>query len=374
MSIQKIVFNTDLYCNDLHAAVLYGDGSMLTGLPSSNNNYQGGANNVVLTNNNGNLTDQAYLPVANGGLACDASAFNGIVKANAGTFSSGNIVDADIDVNANISISKLNSYPNDNTKVLLADGTWAQVSDNQISDVNASKLSNYPNDGNQVLLGDGNWSKIVNANVDDNCNLARSKLANATANYILVNDGFGTMSEVQFLDRNKIAVDNANQYKFLFNNNNGEIAANDALLVNGNDLVCNPSSDILLEKDIYADANKKYLLQKVLNVQTTNDTPTAIYSLTCENNKSYLVKFELLLVDSSANSGIINGYCKVKHANSSTQPTASYIISNGSILDNALANCEVQLDVSVNDTFKLMVVGIPATTIDWLCKVDFIKN
>ena len=224
--------------------------------------------------------------------------------------------------------------------------------------------------------GNGNFTaaQISNTDVASNANLDRSKIAAGTANYILVNDGVGAMSEVQYLDREKIAVDNANQYKFLYNDNTGAIAPNDALQINANDLVCNPSSDILLEKDIYADANKKYLLQKVLNVQTTNDTPTAIYSLTCENNKSYLVKFELLLVDSSTNSGIINGYCKVKHANSSTQPTASYIISNGSILDNALANCEVQLDVSVNDTFKLMVVGIPATTIDWQCKVDFIKN
>ena len=411
MSIQKIVFNTDLYCNDLHAAVLYGDGSMLTGLPSSNNNYQGGANNVVLTNNNGNLTDQAYLPVANGGLACDASAFNGIVKANAGTFSGSTIVDADIDVNANISISKLNSYPNDNTKVLLADGTWAQVSDNQISGVNVSKLSGYPNDSNQMLRGDGDWSKIVNANIDNSAAIDISKLADfpndnnkvlladGTWNYVgnnQINDvnvnklsnpedanqvlcgdtNWRAISNNQIdnaaaIDRNKLATGTINQ--FCLNDNSGNLTDTAALVLNADDLEMNPNNDVVIKKKVYLDANKKHLLNQECELSTSNNTAADFYTLACAANKSYLVNFEILVVNTTdANaSGILNGYVKLNQGNPGATPDCSYIIQNASILDSALANIVVDTNVSAN-TFKLQCTGLAAKTLNWYGYVKFI--
>ena len=372
MSVSKIQFNLDVYANKF-----VGDGSMLTGLPSSNNDYQGTANHVVVTNNNGNLTDAAYLMPVNGALGTDASSFNGIVKANVGNFSASAIVDGDIDAEANIAISKLNAYPNDNTKVLLADGSWAQVSNNQISDVNPSKLANFPNDNTKVLLADGSWDQVSNNQISG-VNVSKISGYPNDGNQLLRGDGdWGKILNANVdiyaaIDRNKLASGNSNQ--FCVNDNSGNLIDSAALVLNADDLEVNCNNDFVIKKNVYLDANKKHLLNQECQLNTNDNNPADFYTLVCAANKSYMVTFEILVVNTTdANSsGIISGYVKLKQGNNGATPDCSYIIQNASILDAALANIVVDTNVSAN-TFKLKCTGINAKNLNWYGNVKYIS-
>ena len=129
--------------------------------------------------------------------------------------------------------------------------------------------------------------------------------------------------------------------------------------MNSTDIVVNPNAgNILLGQDVYLDNNKKYLLKKVLNVQTTNNTAKNIWSLSVGDNKSYLINFECPLenITNNNDSGIINGFFKLKKGAHNTQPIVSDIIANAQILDGSLNGCVIQCNTSTNDMLKYNVL------------------
>jgi len=67
----------------------------------------GSNNHIVINNGSGVMSSEATLAASRGGLATDASAFTGVVKASTGTFSAASIVNSDISASADISFSKL---------------------------------------------------------------------------------------------------------------------------------------------------------------------------------------------------------------------------------------------------------------------------
>lgn len=83
----------------------------------------GTANHVVINDGVGDLSSESALSASRGGLGTDASAFNGVVKAVTGSFSSSAIVNADIDNAAAISRSKI--AVGTANHVVLNDGTGA---------------------------------------------------------------------------------------------------------------------------------------------------------------------------------------------------------------------------------------------------------
>ena len=72
-------------------------------------NGTGTANYVAYWNGTSTLTSEQYLAAARGGLGVNASAFTGVVKSSAGSFSASSIVDADVSSSAAIQYSKLAS-------------------------------------------------------------------------------------------------------------------------------------------------------------------------------------------------------------------------------------------------------------------------
>lgn len=64
-------------------------------------------------------------------------------------------------------------------------------------------LPNSNGSANQMLEVDGagntSWSFIFDNNIDASAAIARSKVANGTANYVMINSGTGAMSEEQYL-------------------------------------------------------------------------------------------------------------------------------------------------------------------------------
>lgn len=67
----------------------------------------GSNNHVVINSGAGALSSEATLAASRGGLATDASAFTGVVKASSGTFSAASILNADIDASAAIDATKI---------------------------------------------------------------------------------------------------------------------------------------------------------------------------------------------------------------------------------------------------------------------------
>jgi hypothetical protein len=102
---------------------------------------------VAYWNAASNLTAEQFLSASRGGLATDASAFTGVLKASAGSFSASSIVNADVSNTAAIAYTKLN----------LA-------------------------------------TSIVNADIATAAAIARTKLASGSANHVIINDGSGVLS------------------------------------------------------------------------------------------------------------------------------------------------------------------------------------
>jgi len=117
----------------------------------------------------GTLTSEQYLSAVRGGLATDASAFTGVVKASAGAFSASQIVNADVANAAAIAYSKLNL----SNSIVNADVAAGAA-------IAYSKLS---------LTG-----SIVNADIAGGAAIVLSKLAALTANRALQSDGSGVVS------------------------------------------------------------------------------------------------------------------------------------------------------------------------------------
>ena len=65
---------------------------------------------------------------------------------------------------SSIPYSKITSFSNNNTNLLLGNGTYSKLTNNVINDnsINSNKLVNYPNDGNKFLCGDGTFKVIDN--------------------------------------------------------------------------------------------------------------------------------------------------------------------------------------------------------------------
>lgn len=107
----------------------------------------GTANHVAINDGSGVLSSEAQLAASRGGLATDASAFTGLVKANGGVFTAATLVNADIDAAAAIARNKL------------AAGTAYRILANDASGLSSENAALTPNhvihaDANGQLVGE----------------------------------------------------------------------------------------------------------------------------------------------------------------------------------------------------------------------------
>jgi len=107
--------------------------------------------------------DNASAWIVVGGPPGPLSVTNAMLAANSvdsSKIADGSIVDADISASAAIQILKLAGFPNDATRALRADGSWAQITNAMIAaaaGIGVSKLAGYPGNSAQYLAGDGTW-------------------------------------------------------------------------------------------------------------------------------------------------------------------------------------------------------------------------
>jgi hypothetical protein len=144
----------------------------------------GTASHVVIHDGSGNLSSEATLAASRGGMATNASAFTGVVKASAGTFSAATVVNADVSATAAIALTKLADIAAGS--VLMGNGSNVPTATALSGDVTVDSSG-------VTAIGAG---VIVNADINGSAGIARSKIANGTAYGVVTNDLNGAMTSV----------------------------------------------------------------------------------------------------------------------------------------------------------------------------------
>jgi hypothetical protein len=271
----------------------------------------GTPNHIILNNSSGILTSSQFLPVANGGLGFNAGLTAGIVKSDGlGTLSILAIDDQDISLNANISRNKI-AIGNSNY-VLINNGTGGIAEEQYLSQsrgglgLNTTTLSGFIKRNNTTGVITSSTT-IVNTDIDASAAISRTKIANGTANYILINNGTGVISEEQYLSqaRGGLGLDSTTLTGFIKRLDNNFT-----------------SSNTIIDADIDASAS-------IVRTKIANGTPNYIVI----NNSSGILTEEQYLSQSRGGLGLntstLSGF--IKRNNTTGLITSSTTIVNTDI-------------------------------------------
>jgi len=217
----------------------------------------------------------------------------------------------------------------------------------KISQIANSKYLQKDSNGDIVGVDGPSANNIVNSQIDANANIDRSKIATGTANYFLLNDANGLISET-----NKLYLDGASLRSTM----------------NGNYF----SGEFAVNGDVYFGTNYEKVIKIVSTLNTSDATPTTIKSEYMLPNMLYLVNFVISL-KSNDDSGFISGCFKVKQNAADTQPVISSIFNKLSILDSSLNTCDVVLNNSTNNTFKINVIGYE-DNVSWKAEINYFRH
>jgi hypothetical protein len=124
----------------------------------------GSNNHIVINNGSGVMSSEATLSAIRGGLATDASAFTGVVKASTGTFSAASIVNSDISASADISFSKLAALTSGN--ILVGNGSNTPTSVTLSGDATLANTGALTIANNAVTTAKIADSQITEAKLD----------------------------------------------------------------------------------------------------------------------------------------------------------------------------------------------------------------
>jgi hypothetical protein len=335
MSSAQILSNTNFTGNTITASTQFsGSGAGLTNL-ARNAIDNGTVDHVVINDGSGGISSEAQLSNVRGGTGKDTSGDTGIAKVSSGTWSVATIVDADINVSAAITRTKLASGTANH--VMINDGSGDVSSEAQLSNSRGGTGKDTSGDTGVAKVSSGTWSvaTIVDADVNSSANITRTKLASGTANQMVVNDNSGVMTDTAFV------------------------------AISGNDLDLNPTDNVVLQsKPLYYDSTK--LSQTSVNTVTTTDAvATDVFSLTTIATTAYTVNFEAVAYNSTdSKSGSYSGLIRVTQGSGGTAPSVSAIVNDLSELDTEMNTTNITT-ATANDTFKLQVTGLASKTIRW---------
>jgi hypothetical protein len=148
-------------------------------------------NQVVITDGSGLLSTTATISNTRGGTGVDSSAFTGVVKISAGTWSASAIVNADVSASAAIAFSKLAALTA--SQVAITNGSGVITTAATLSTtlggigVDSSAFTGVA----KVAAGVWSASTIVNADVNASAAIAYTKLAALTASNVVITNGSG---------------------------------------------------------------------------------------------------------------------------------------------------------------------------------------
>ena len=299
-------------------------------------------NQVVINSGTGVLSSEAQLSNSRGGTGLDTSAMSGVGKVTAGTWSVAPILDADIFTTAAIARTKLaNGTFN---QVVINSGTGALSSEAYLANSRGGTgISSVGLTGvGKVTAGVWSVASILDADVNATAAIARTKLANGTANTIVVNDSSGVLSSSTFID------------------------------VSTNDIKINPTGDIILQKNIYYDIDK-LIFSHTANVKTTSATVTTIYSIALAANTAYTFTYQAVALNTTdSTSGSFTGMVKVQQKTSLEFPIIGTILSKTASVDTGMSSLNITTLGTTTSIFALQVTGIASKIISWKINIDAI--
>jgi len=283
----------------------------------------GTINQVVINSGTGVLSSEAQLSNSRGGTGLDTSAMSGVGKVTAGTWSVAPILDADIFTTAAIARTKLaNGTFN---QVVINSGTGALSSEAYLANSRGGTgISSVGLTGvGKVTAGVWSVASILDADVNATAAIARTKLANGTANTIVVNDSSGVLSSSTFID------------------------------VSTNDIKINPTGDIILQKNIYYDIDK-LIFSHTANVKTTSATVTTIYSIALAANTAYTFTYQAVALNTTdSTSGSFTGMVKVQQKTSLEFPIIGTILSKTASVDTGMSSLNITTLGTTTSIFAL---------------------
>ena len=388
---------------DHYAATYYGSATGLTNIARSGLSL-GTANQVLVNDGTGAISSIAALDTSRGGTGINTSAATGIVRITAGVWSASTILNADVNASAGISRTKLASGVINH--VVINDGSGVISSAAQITPGQGGTGVNTSASTGIAKVAGGSWTvgTIIDSDVNAIAGIARTKLASGTNNHVVINNGTGVMtSEAQvatsrggtgqdfstvgtgpFIITNTSGVMSstlqyatstiANTLIQRDNSGNATVAAITASQTNTETLSSAGNLTIATTGgNIYVGTNN--IIQSpatagglsgiyTTNIQTTNATPTALFTFATVSNCSYAVDvFVGLCSLATGSTGHFKFSFKVK--NVANVLTVSTSLQKASALDSAIVTADVD-QVSSGLNFVINVIGVAATTIKWI--------
>ncbi len=316
-----------------------GDGSGLTNLPASqitlnNPDY------AVITNGSSQLTTEQYLSTVRGGTGVNSSAFTGVAKVNAGTWSASAVTGSDI-ASATITGSNIAAATIAGSNISAATITGSNIS---AATITGSNIASGTVTGTNIAA-----TTITDANIATNAAIADTKLATISTAGKVANSA------------TTAATSNAPNTIVL---RDGTGSTNVATLFATLVTAPNVTSSFLVQTP---NANAQTTIQSAY-VQTTNATATTLFSLATisagAHGTTYLISCNISLGDvtGGSNTGTYQFQFKVKNLGGTL--TLSSIISNTTILDGTLTGTGISVTSSSANAL-VQVTGIAATTIAW---------
>lgn len=401
-----------------HFATSYnGAGTGLTGIPRAGI-AAGTASQIVVNDGAGLLTSVAQITAAQGGTGLNTSASTGVPVITAGTWAVTTITNAEVAAGAAIARTKLASGTA--SHVLINNGAGVMSSEAQLAttrggtNADSSAVTGVA----KVTAGSWSWSAVVDADISAGAAIARTKIATGSASHVVINNGSGVLSsEAQLAvsrggtgqdfsgvgaglnvvtitsgvaSASTVATTAATPNTIVLRDGSGNIAVSglslttltvSTITTSAGDLTINPVGDVqfgtnalLFQSTTVAGGNA---LTANANVQTTNATPTTIYTMATVSGgatgTTYLCRLAIALADvtGGSNTGTYVAHFKAKNIGGTI--TVSSIVSNISILDGGLTATAITTAVSGSDVL-IRVTGIAATTINWNGQFDIIAQ
>jgi hypothetical protein len=196
---------------DLNTITNIENADIKTGAAIARNKLASGtANHVIINDGTGVMSSEAALAASRGGLGTSGAAFTGVVKAATGVFSASTIVDADVAAAAAIARTKI------------ANGTVNHVVINNASGTLTSEAALAASRGGlgtsaaaftglvKAATGVFSAATLVDADVSASAAIARTKIANGTANRLVVNNATGVMTDAAAITAARALISDAN--------------------------------------------------------------------------------------------------------------------------------------------------------------------
>jgi hypothetical protein len=372
------------------------------------------ATQVAITNGSGVITTSATLSNTLGGTGADSSAYTGLAKVNAGTWTASSLVNADVSASAAIAYTKLAALTATNVVITNASGfiISAATLANTLggTGINSSAFTGVA----KVAAGVWSASTIVNADVSAVAAIAFSKMAALTASQVAITNGSGVITTAATLspalggtgqDFSAIGAGpfvptissgvfsatltyatspTANALVQMNGSNAISVGAATATIVNTvaiattADLTITSSGSGSLNlgvvpfKQVPATIAGGSTIYTTQNVATTNATLTTIYTLATASNTMYGIR---VMADwSVATTGVsaVNGFW-VKAKNVSGTVSVSARANSILIRDAGINSTSVTVSAS-GTNILVQVTGVAATNINWCTVIEIVAQ